>query len=492
MTQRREFYSYKKTRSFEVKYFFLSCVILRGSLRRRTQIMKRFKAFYIIIYLMTAVVMLCAELSFAQTDWVKDPGNPVLDMGRAGSWDDFHVAYPSVIFYDGTYQMWYGGYDGTQWQIGYATSNDGIHWAKYANNPVLHLGQPGAWDDAHVTAPSVIFDNSLYKMWYIGNDGITWRIGYATSYDGIAWTKYDGNPVLDVGLPDRWDDVHVADPFVIFKDGIYKMWYGGFDGTIWRIGYAESFDGIAWTRYVGNPVLYLGSPGTWDDDVSVGGPSIIFEGGIYKIWYHGYDGYTYRIGYAISGDGKNWTKYSGNPVLHEGAEDAWDDAYVLTSSVILDDGTYKIWYTGCDGDYWRIGYATSSVPSTTGVFTLRLKKGLNMISLPVNPPISYTAKSLADELDASIILKYDSVNQEFIPYIPGHSTGDGFLIEGGQGYIVNVLKDKQVTFTGTVWDNTPSAPNMECNDSVIADMECDDSIHSVWAFVVAGNLPIEL
>ena len=78
---------------------------------------------------MTAVVMLCTELGFAQTDWIKHPENPVLGFA-------FQVGHPSVILDNGIYHMWYTGSGG----IGYATLEDGIHWTEYDNNPVLNLG----------------------------------------------------------------------------------------------------------------------------------------------------------------------------------------------------------------------------------------------------------------------------------------------------------------------------------------------------------------
>ncbi len=75
----------------------------------------------------------------AQTDCVKDP-NPVLGVGQEGSWDDAAVNYPSVIVDGSNYKMWYGGYDGTNFRIGYATSPDGINWTKADDvNPVLGL-----------------------------------------------------------------------------------------------------------------------------------------------------------------------------------------------------------------------------------------------------------------------------------------------------------------------------------------------------------------
>jgi uncharacterized repeat protein (TIGR01451 family) len=132
--------------------------------------------------------------------------------------------------------MWYSGQNVNQY-IGYATSNDGIAWTKHPGNPVMDLGPSGAWDDAHLETPSVLRDNQGYQMWYTGFGTIR-RIGYARSPDGITWTKFVGNPVLDVGASGEWDEVRVAHPSVLFDDGVYKMWYYG--GQPQRIGYATS------------------------------------------------------------------------------------------------------------------------------------------------------------------------------------------------------------------------------------------------------------
>ncbi|MCD6506943.1 right-handed parallel beta-helix repeat-containing protein [Candidatus Poribacteria bacterium] len=110
-----------------------------------------------------------------------------------------------------------------------------------------------------------------------------------------------------------------------------------------------------------------------------------------------------------------------------------------------------------------------------GRFTLRLKKGLNMISLPVKPDTPYTARSFIEKLGATVIVRYDTSSGKFIPFIPEVNEGDGFQIEGGQGYIVNVMEDKEVTFEGTVWSNAPpiSAGNLP---------------NTSWAFLIGGTL----
>ena len=68
-----------------------------------------------------------------------------------------------------------------------------VEWEKYTNNPVLQPGSSGEWDDGGFAGQAVLYDSNegIYKIWYGASDGNNFRIGYATSSDGIAWTKYD-------------------------------------------------------------------------------------------------------------------------------------------------------------------------------------------------------------------------------------------------------------------------------------------------------------
>ncbi|MFQ6615154.1 MAG: carboxypeptidase regulatory-like domain-containing protein [Fidelibacterota bacterium] len=225
-----------------------------------------------------------------------------------GSWDGFGVGSPSVIVDGSTYHMWYDANDGTTPRIGHATSSDGVAWTEDAGNPVLDLGTSGSWEDEAVNQPSVFFDGATYHMWYSGEDGSTGRIGYATSSDGVTWTKYAANPVLDVGTPGAWDSLWVAAPIVVFDGSSYHMWYVGFGGNN-GIGYATSDDGIIWTRYAGNPVLERGTSGDFDDGF-LWSPEVVFDGTTYHMWYTGIDGGHWAVGYASSTDGVTWTKHT--------------------------------------------------------------------------------------------------------------------------------------------------------------------------------------
>ena len=70
-------------------------------------------------------------------------------------------------------------------------------------------------------------------------------------------------PVLQRGRPGEWDSVDLLNPSIIRKGGILFNYYSGFDGTSWRTGLATSLDGIHWTKYAQNPILDLTSHG-WD------------------------------------------------------------------------------------------------------------------------------------------------------------------------------------------------------------------------------------
>jgi len=199
--------------------------------------------------------------ALSQTEWTKYEGNPVLEHGAAGEWDSLDVLEPSVIFAEGKYRMWYtGDVGGYNQRIGYAMSDDGINWEKSAGNPVL---EPSAseWDRGFIYSPSVLFKDGEYKMWYVGvpYNGAPRHIGYATSNDGVSWDKYEGNPVLSPA--GGWEGSQVGYHCVIFHNGKYRMWYTGYNGSDIQIGYATSDDGINWTKYEGNPILeQIGSP----------------------------------------------------------------------------------------------------------------------------------------------------------------------------------------------------------------------------------------
>jgi predicted GH43/DUF377 family glycosyl hydrolase len=188
----------------------------------------------------------------------------VLTGGPQGSWDNASVGRASIILDNGMLKMWYtvtnSSTSGHRFQIGYATSTDGINWRKNPN-PVFSGGPAGSWDDKGAEAPSVVWNGTSFVMYFSGsNTTATNQIGVAFSSDGVQWREYPGNPVITTG-PDVYDLGYVRYPDVIFKGGTYEMWYTGhpkfqtpFLGYS-NVDYAVSKDGTHWTKFSGNSVI---------------------------------------------------------------------------------------------------------------------------------------------------------------------------------------------------------------------------------------------
>jgi len=332
--------------------------------------MKKF--FFKLFLLITFLIMSNADL-LAQYTLTKYEGNPVLSGSGSSAWDK-HVGAGRVIFNPDSnrYEMFYIGYNSTRpYKIGFATSPDGINWTKYAGNPVL-VPDPGTWDAGSVEYEAVIYENGVYKMWYSGipdPNSLESKIGYATSPDGINWTKYSGNPVFTPGS--GWDAGGVYGPSVIPVDtGGYIMWYQAKHASLpgVHIGRATSVDGINWVRdTINNPVFSPGVTGEWDGS-AVALPNVVRRGEKYFMWYTGSTTTTagnWKGGLAFSSDeGKTWTKFSANPVLQKGVSGSWDSNETCPSgAMLIGDSLFYVWYEGSGyvggTYYWQLGLATS-------------------------------------------------------------------------------------------------------------------------------------
>jgi predicted GH43/DUF377 family glycosyl hydrolase len=158
--------------------------------------------------------------------WQKH-GAPVLDVGPLGSWDERGVADPYVIRAGSAYYMFYLGADRARRQrLGVAMSDDGITWYKLRSNPILELGEYGAFDENGLGEPAVWAAHGYYWMLYTGRDrGEVRRLGLARSRDGVAWEKQPS--VFSGGQP--WDSKVLCDPSVLAERDRVRVWFGGGD-----------------------------------------------------------------------------------------------------------------------------------------------------------------------------------------------------------------------------------------------------------------------
>jgi len=242
---------------------------------------------------------ICRAESLDGINWTKN--GPITFSNPPASWEANGQATPCVIQEGTGYYMWYTGVALTNIQIGYATSGDGTNWTRHGS---VLTGTITNLDSAGVAFPCVINDSGIYRMWYTGRTATSeLKIGTAT-FDGTTWVK-SGSAVLTRSTTSGdFDDKWVAACSVVKEEpGVYTMYYTGFKDTISngiqaRIGKASSPDGIVWTKYGFNPVLDIGTSGSWDDK-GVAAPCVLIQPGITRMWYTGgRSDLSFKIGYA--------------------------------------------------------------------------------------------------------------------------------------------------------------------------------------------------
>lgn len=230
------------------------------------------------------------------------------------------------------------------------------NWVDYNDNPILQSsGQ--FWDLEGVHQPKVIFDNNTFKMYYSGHAGAgSSYMGYAESFDGINWNSPFQNPILSPGQQGSWDSHSTVVGSIIFEDGLYKLYYSGWSNNWgnWHIGLATSTDGLNWTKY-SEPVLY----GTSGWEFQIASASVIKYDNTYYLFYTGRNLPHLSIGLATSSDGVNWTRYSDNPILTY--TEPWEMNGVYSPSVTIENNEFKMVYMNSEGTGFGFSYSSDGM-----------------------------------------------------------------------------------------------------------------------------------
>lgn len=357
-------------------------------------------------------------LSFAASSDV-----PVLEPGRAH--DSEAMADPYVLF-DSEADIWrlfYGAWDGARWTVGHAWSEDLETWT-IDEEPILAL------DGVDAAAPVISREAGRWQMWYARRDAAEWVVAKATSPDGTHWedagavadladwiwtddapprvalraapngsfrvegddwgvvddTAFPGNTYLasDFG----WRALAVTD-YLLGDGDLGSASSGGVrldsvvldsvdppaglawltvtsSGGVERIGAAQIEDDYSLTPIEGDlsGAWFEGSDG-FDRD-GAASPVVHFDGDTYHLFYAGRRGNRTTVGHAISPDGLAWERQGS--VLSPGSEGSFDALEVEPGSIqVLDDGSLRLWYSGFDGESWRIGSAVAPSPGAAFV-----------------------------------------------------------------------------------------------------------------------------
>jgi hypothetical protein len=201
--------------------------------------------------------------------------DPVLDIGEPGTFDDNGVVPCCVIPVDGRLRMYYSGFQ-QQTKIPYtifsslAMGDDhGRSFHRASRAPLLDRTD----GELHFrAAPFVLQDGKKWRMWYIGGGGWTddgrgkliplYSLRHAESDDGIRWE----NSSVECLVPQGPEEVGFGRPFIVRQGARYRMWYSIRKRGGYSLGYAESADGLRWTRKDSEVGIGLSVDG-WDSEM---------------------------------------------------------------------------------------------------------------------------------------------------------------------------------------------------------------------------------
>ncbi|HUU35455.1 MAG TPA: hypothetical protein VMW48_15425 [Vicinamibacterales bacterium] len=298
--------------------------------------------------------------------WVKH-GLVIEPRGQA-PWVGSHAALPVVLDAPDGQRVYFSSRDAkNRAHIGFATLRlaQPLEPAAWADAPVLSPGALGAFDDSGVTSSCLVAHDGRLFLYYTGwTLGVTvpfyLHAGVAVSDDGgVTFARVSAAPLLERIDVDPYLS---ASPWVLRDNGMWRMWY--VSGTGWEaradgprhryhIKYAESRDGLRWTRH-GVVCLDYASP----EEYAFGRPCVVRDADRYRMWYS-FRGSRYRMGYAESSDGLTWTRHDDQHVVAPSTQ-GWDAEMVTYPVVAGPAGHRAMLYNGNDFGRTGIGLATES------------------------------------------------------------------------------------------------------------------------------------
>ncbi len=201
---------------------------------------------------------------------------PVLDIGSPGTFDEDGVMATSVVeMPDGVLYMYYVGFElghKVRYRLlsGLAISTDGGYtFSRVSRTPVLERSN----DELYFRCgPFVRLEKGIFRLWYVAGSDWTevggkmvpvYEIKYLESNDGMTWGQ---TGVTCIRIEN--DDEHgLGRPYVVKEGELYKLFYSIRRRSLgaYRVGYAESLDGINWKRQDNELGVDVSTSG-WDSE----------------------------------------------------------------------------------------------------------------------------------------------------------------------------------------------------------------------------------
>ncbi len=302
--------------------------------------------------------------------------NPILtrDSLLTGSdWND-----PSVLKIGDQYVMYASSDQNFNFDIAIyrLISSDGLSWTLSPSTPVFVADSNGAaWDHRAVETPSVVYFNNQYHMFYTGypvthTDSYSYKIGHATSSDGISWAR-DASYVVTPNDPTNltpnltFNQWVAAEPAaVVFDNKIYLYFTAiganaGLGTTFEVIGLTTSSDGISWSIPVSvlEPSQSLYPRATW---IGYSTPNAIVLNNQMHLFFDVVQDSPWKqlkLHHAVSNNGMSgWVEDSA--AIFSNSSFSWTSNEIRSPALLLDGTNLLMWFAGDNGSILGIGQSS--------------------------------------------------------------------------------------------------------------------------------------
>ena len=291
-----------------------------------------------------------------------------------------------------------------------------------------------------------VLSGTVYKMWFSVGGATTGAVAYAESLDGLNWTRRGSNVITGF-----------INPGIIKVGSTYYLFCQPPGGTGNFAQYASS-DGVIWTQQ-STTILGLGTAGQWDDGfIYFFCPVDIVAGTWRALYTGGHAAGLSSVGLATSPDGLNWTKSGSNPVLSQiGAtqQPAWNGFAIANVA-----GVYYLWCEGLQQGQGGgattspvdvIRYSSSNLTSWTkssnpGLWHAQFSQGVNVGGGQVTP------NSIIDVAGRASLYCTNSANETGTP--PGYQLS----VAQAPAVIAQIVTQPETASSQGATDNFTRAP----------------------------------
>lgn len=254
--------------------------------------------------------------------------------------------------------------------------DENAKFSAYTDSVLFSGTGEATWDKVIRERGFIVFEEGIYKMWYTGynpDSSDLKFLGYATSIDGIHWERYVGNPIYR----DGWTE----DVFVLKDKGVYYLFAEG-EGD--RAHLLTSADGLKW-RSKGD----LSITTTEGDTIPApyGTPTVFVKDDIWHLFYERIDS---AVWVATSADLINWRNIQDEPVLVPGPEE-YDKGAIAANQIVEHNGVYYMFYHATSNPDWNKGgkpvYWNSNIATSQDLIEWKKHSGNPIVENNESSPI---------------------------------------------------------------------------------------------------------